>query len=94
MAKPTYFYARLRMASGQEHLIYLDGYQLDGDTPTDSDYESACKLTEDILAKGCMSDWNPSEPYGQMITTHCEGSAPVCVNRHMVESYTIVAQDT
>lgn len=93
-SKPTYFYAKMRMASGAEHLVYLDGYELENDAPTHDDFDRMCLLTEKIIAEGRMSDWTHKEPYGPMLTTHTDEGTVVCINRHMVESYAIVTQDT
>lgn len=95
MAKPTYFYAKMCMASGTEHLVYVDGHALENDAPSRGDYEHACLIADKILADGEMSDWWHNEPYGPTIGTHTGDGIPgPRINRHQVESYTIITQDT
>lgn len=93
MAKQTYFYARMRMPSGAEHLVYLDGHELGTDAPTAEDFDHSCLIADKIIADGQMSDWWWNQPYGPMIGTHTDDGTVVRINRHLIESYTIVVRD-
>jgi len=93
VAKQTYFYANMRMTNGTEHLVYLDGYELEMGVPASDDFDRSCLIADRIIADGQMSDWWWEEPYGPMIGTHTEDGAVVRINRHLIVSYTITTQD-